>query len=117
MEKRYFAIGLKGWVQIRVAVKPPVAETSEATKTIQVKTLKYHPGEVDFEKHIYKQGWYEPIIKSKDVTMRVTIFEGGKVLQTIKTAKFSRLLKVTVHEDAMMELLPEQVSALKAMED
>lgn len=117
MKKRYFAIGLKGWVQIRVALKPPVAVSSEATRTIMTKTLKYIPGEVNFEKHIYKPAKYEEITKPKDVVMRVTVFEGGKVLQTIKATKFTRLLKITLHEDAMIELLPEQALTLKAMEE
>ena len=115
-KKRYFAVGLIGWVQIRSANLPPVPLTTESFTMVKESKRKYIPGHVDGEppNAIYVYGQYVDLpVVDKKLKMKSTIYQGGKVLRTMKTAVFSRLLGVSVKDGSMIELMPEQVKLLK----
>lgn len=101
---RYFAIGAaKGWTQIRRASKPPVAVTTEAITQIKRRHLVY-----DHEIWDYRETW-----KPGKIKLKVTVYEGGSTIWTLKSTKLASLLKASVREGGMIELLPEQVERIK----
>src|SRR5207245_1306462 len=98
--KKFYAVGMvKGWVQIRSAKKPPVPATTTAITTVKERRLEWDPGAFD----------YIDRVVPKKLRLKVTVFEGGRTLWTIKASKLAGLLKVGVREGGIIELMPEQV--------
>ena len=106
MRSRYFAVGLKGWVQIIRSTKPPVATTTEAIVQSERRTLQWKPSPDN------PYGNYVEKIVPVKRKLKQTTFEGGAVVKTLKSSRFSCLLKIGVREGAMIELMPEQVERL-----
>ena len=116
MSKRYFAIGLRGWIQVRVAAKPPIPTTTQATTMVKQAKVNFVEGRYgDDGRYIY--GHNNVTFTPKELKMKVTIYKGGRTIRTIKSSRFASLLKVGVRENGMMELLPEQVALLKQSEE
>jgi len=89
---RYWAIGLKGWVQIRVAKNPP---TAKVTST-KIKT-----------KHRYYNFWNNNYQTSARVkTIKQCIYEGGKIKATLNSNNFKKLSNFSVSNGKMVELAP-----------
>lgn len=110
--RRYFAIGLKNWVQIRVAMKPPKAVTTCSTTTIQSRQLKWILPDRRGEPY---GGHYEEVIEPKELKLEMTVYEGGRTLVTIPLARFIRLFKASLREGCLMELMAEQISKIKEL--
>lgn len=97
-----YAIGLKGWVQIRRCVRPPVRRYSEATHEYEV---------VD-------STWEGPF--RRNVTSRKTLhlkqvnWEGGRILTHLPTRSFNRhtLLRVKLHQSTLIPPLDPIVTFL-----
>ena|SRR6266478_2241252 len=105
MTKRFYAVGMvKGWVQIRSAKKPPVPATTTATTTIKQRRLEWDPGAFNYVNRV----------TAKKMRLKLTVFEGGRTLWTIKASKLAGLLKVGVREGGIIELMPEQVEMIKS---
>jgi hypothetical protein len=52
----------------------------------------------------------------RKMKMRVTVFNGGRTIMTIKASRFSRLLRASVRADGIIELMPEQIELLEERE-
>jgi len=105
MDKKVYAIGMKGWVELRLAAKPPSPDTSEAVVTYTRKQLdyaEYYASGVPTYKEILKK------LKMKDVT-----FRGGKVVGMVTNRVFSNLTKVSIRKDGILELPDSMVQILK----
>ncbi len=72
---------------------------------------------VNGDNPFYGGGHYVNKPVSKTMTLKVTVYQGGRTLKTMKSSKFSRLLKINVREGAMMELMPDQLSFLIGVEN
>lgn len=99
---RQFAIGLKGWVEIRAARKPPVLST-----TIIPTKRRIH------KRFLRTAGWYDWKEVTVPTTVEVHAFEGGRHLRTVKATKFRKLLGISLAPWGVVELLPEQIERLK----
>lgn len=90
---RYFAVGLKGWVEIRQHTQPLKELKSEAK--IKIKETYY-----DY------RDWYngEPKQRDKIVTLKQTVWQGGKILRTLKTSQFKYRAGFQVGKDKCVEI-------------
>jgi len=92
MPKRYFAVRVGNWVDIREALKPPKEITSETIIKI---------------KHRYYDYWNNRYyIRTEPKQLKQTIYKGGKTLATIKTRNFATKTQFTVGKGKMVELIP-----------
>jgi hypothetical protein len=106
LKMRFFAVGAaKGWTQIRAAKKPPVASTSEVVTNVKKRQLYWD--DISFN--------YRHKLVDQKLRMKVTVFTGGRTLWTIKSSSLARTLKASVREGGMVELMPEQVAAIREM--
>lgn len=91
-----YAIGMKGWIELREAPVPPKAKTTKSSKIVV--------------KPVRERDWDTGKVKNRSVRTRInfvaTIFEGGKVLTTITPTHFYNVTGFTLH--------PKVVKALKA---
>jgi len=91
-----YAIGMKGWIELREAPVPPKAKTTKSSKII-IKTVK-------------KRDWDTGKTKIQHIRTRInfvaTIFEGGKVITTVTPTHFYNVTSISLH--------PKMVTALKA---
>ena len=104
---RYFAIGLKHWVQIRRAKKPPRAIESKTTVPTIKRSLHWEPGE-----NLYDYGHVKVVEKHQMFPLSMVTFEGGWIVMTQTTRYIKRKLGITVPEGVMIELTPEQTHLL-----
>ena len=99
---RYFATGLKGWVQVRRAKKPPRIKVTEAV--VPTTRRRFIPG--DF--YNFGRTVMEPATKA----IQVSTFEGGTILKTVSAVKFRRKLGIGVGQGAYVELQPDQAKVI-----
>lgn len=104
--KRVFAIGFKDQVELRSATAPPKRSESSFQKVVQEgrtvrETIDQWPG----YQFIYK-------MVPRTLTITTTTYRGGKVLGTMRTRKFQRLLHASVSNGGIMELLPDQADLI-----
>lgn len=110
---RFFAIGLKGWVQLRVARKPPRVVASEATTLVKHTSYRWVPGvEMNQDGFVLRYGRMVATTKPKKLKMVCTIYEGGRTLATIASAKVRRKLKISILENGLVEISKEQLKEL-----
>lgn len=91
---KYYAIGFKGWVELRQSLTKP-----KAVKSI-LET------EVEQTTYIISDSWpySEPkkVMKMKEFTS--TFYDGGKVLRTISYSKFRKLTGLSVGAGIMIPI-------------
>ena len=92
---RYFAVGLKGWVEIRQHTQPLKELKSEA--------------KVRVKRSIPNWDWYSPdygkaIEREEILTLKQVVWQGGKILRTIKTSQFKYRAGFQVGKDKCVEL-------------
>lgn len=96
MPMRFWAVGLKGWVQIRSGNKPPRPITSSSLIPLE----QQQGGYFDY----WSQRW-EGGFKVKSVfKLEQVVFEGGRVIYTLPTRRFNRLTKLRVKKDEVVEV-------------
>jgi hypothetical protein len=105
--KRY-AIGLKGWVQIRLALKEPKPITTEAK--IEVPT---QVGYVDKTTLGFPYGVYRFKTVMKPVTLKQVVYEGGRHIMTVSDKKFKSALNRFVPYGTMIEISVDDVKLIK----
>ena len=108
--QRFFAIGLKGWVQIRTAAKPPKGTTSSTTVTVKRRVRDWIPGYLQEDRWINSR-MVEKVVE-QPMKLTATTYTGGRVIKTLKSSLFASRLKVGMREGGLMELLPEQMARL-----
>jgi hypothetical protein len=103
---RYFAIGLRDWVEIRSAQSPPRERTTHFTvkqkvaRTRRIGTDIWGYGQYLFtEEEVKKKAPY-------------TIFQGGTCLATLKKRRLARKWGVSVPGNSCIELTAEQAVAI-----
>lgn len=105
-----WAVGMKGWVEIRSAPSPPRKKVSETIKKIQYRDTRpvFYPRAQD--------GWGEYRSSNKlvrrDLKLTVTTFSGGRVCATLKADTFARHTKVRVGSGGLIELTPDMITVL-----
>ena len=89
-----YAIGMKGWVELREADAPPKPKTTRSSRVVTTsgRHFNYDTGAVTTKK-----------IKKK-VQIVTTVWEGGKLLATIPAMQYCRVVGVS--------LLPKQLKKL-----
>lgn len=103
--RRFWAVGFKGWVELRAHPTPPKAIRS---------VLEYEKmgrGQPVFDEHGYYH--FEPTGPYKR-EIRTTVYDGGQVIRTVSTNKFYRLTKKHVGCGMMVEVTPAMAAAVKA---
>jgi|SRR5882672_8756021 len=105
MTKHIYAIGMKRWIELRVASKQP-------TPSMTSSVISYTKKQLDMKKY-YATGY--PAYKEipKKLTMKNTTFNGGKVVGMVTSRAFSNLTKVSVRKDGILELPDSIVELLK----
>lgn len=102
-KSKFYAIGLKGWVQIRECQEPP-----QRLETVAFIPVKEEREVWDPKNSFYR---YKTItVKRKLVNV---VYEGGVELLTLSHPTFSRRLKMGVAEHECLMLTPAQVNLLK----
>ena len=103
MTERYFATGLKGWVQIW------------RTKGGE---LKAHPSEVTKNVTFTQRGWWPENDRKvkKTVIIKTVHYTGGKVIETLTASAFRRATCIGVGLGGMLELRRDHLVALKLEE-
>lgn len=99
MTKRFWAVGLKGWVQIRSAAKPPRAVPSAFTYEVE----RMEGGYWDF----YDRQLHGGHLVKRQVKCEQVVHEGGTILYTLPTRTFNRLSKVRVKKGEVLALSPD----------
>lgn len=92
---RTWAIGLKGWVEIRLAKQPPKKITSQVMRN----SYRWHYDYLD-DRDIR--------IPAK-IPLKVVSWEGGRTLHTISTKVWKKLMGKGMKMDHMVELSPSQI--------
>lgn len=108
--KRYFAIGLKGWVQLRTALKPPREVITEAAIMVPEVRSRWVIDEAN------PWGHYVNSDIKKRINLKTTSFEGGRTVATIRAEKFARQLGIKLKEGGMVELSAEQGKAARVLD-
>lgn len=104
--KKYFAVGLKGWVQVRQAAKPPKLTTSKAVADIVETDMVWEPA-----KNGRPDGWY--LRKTpKKLVLKSDLYVGGRTLATVSQKTFRKKLKLIIGEGKLLELTQEQAKTI-----
>lgn len=98
-KRRLFAIGMKGWVELRTASTPPRKRVTTST----VKFKRFNGWNWGGNRPSRK--WLEG-----EKELKVVHFRGGVTLKVVKKAKFKALLGLTIRKDTMIELDPTLTS-------
>lgn len=111
-QRRVYALGMKGWVELREADVAPKLHASEINQPA-------------VKQKVYKQGYwtngpngldeYTParfIYVSKRMKIKNIIFTGGKPLNSLKTRRFAALTKISIRAGGIVELSPEHIRVL-----
>jgi hypothetical protein len=112
MNKQLYAVGMKGWVEIRSATKPPKLRVSEVAKSVKIKRWVYKPGFYDSQNRYHPASTKEKLFPKKFKLVSKQ-FEGGRRVGIVKTAKFGKLLCVVVRYGGMIELTAEMIDKLE----
>lgn len=112
MADRYWAVGFKGWVEVRSHPNPPEAVKSILETEVEHRTIDY-------------DSYYRALDRGeRNVTPKVTItkkikefpctfYDGGKVIKTLTANKFYRATGISVGNGHMVELNDTSVAAVK----
>lgn len=101
-EYKLYAIGLKGWVEIRKAKTPPRARIS---------SFKIKGEERKFLTWAEWGGAGDPWkMVPKTTTVKVTNFVGGRVLKAVSKRRFAALIGISPKVGEMIEIPPELAS-------
>lgn len=109
MPKRLYAVpAAKGWIEIRSSAKPPKVKETEVV--IPSTKREYVYGFYN------NAGTYTPsryVSKPCKMKLRTTVYEGGRVMATMKARRFSDLTKLQVKMGGWLELTPELITMLE----
>ena len=94
LTKRYFAIRIGEWVEIRTSSKAPIKECSsiEVKKPIRTTYTDWN-------------GRRRSYLDTPGLTLKCVTYTGGKILQTMKMSKFRVLTQLSIPKDTMIELV------------
>ena len=90
-DRRYFAVGLMGWVQIRVCTKPPKKVVSKGKFPATIVSMR---------------PWRDPIEQKFKMDVAYTYYTGGRTVVTLKTRRFRALAGVSCRDGVCFELAP-----------
>ena len=97
-----YAIGMKGWVELRECAKPPKAKTTKSSRVMVKAHVYFDP---------YSGRRMNKSCKTK-VQLVSTIWEGGDVLTTITPQLFYQITRMTLHPKMVKEVTPAHVKKL-----
>lgn len=100
----YFAIGLRGWVEIRYGQERPTPVVSQCSRTVK---------KIVHEGYINALGQFRVRYKEteKPLVFKVVVYEGGQVMKTVPLGRFAERTGKWVDEDKMI-VLPESVNTV-----
>lgn len=104
MTNKVFAIGLKGWVELRHSKKPPTPKVSKATKEIERR--------VPFHAFVDNRWTVRYITNKRPMILEQTYYAGGRPFAWIPTLAFKRLSKLSIKSDSMVEVPKERVESV-----
>jgi hypothetical protein len=102
--KHIYAIGLKGWTELRECDTKPKRYVTETVRP--VKTLRYIPSNYDTG----QMGYYKDI--KRNMSIKAVVYLGGKVVKTLKTGTFAHLTQISIRNGGCMKLPADLVAAL-----
>ena len=94
-----YAIGMKGWVELREAATPPKEHTTKAT--VVNKTKDYWSG------GRYGESWNRYDILNRKISIVTTVYSGGRVIKSVKARWFANRTKIHIRNGGILELNPE----------
>lgn len=100
-ERRLFACGMKGWVQIREGRQPPKVKESKVTIRGLTKRVVWEASPDS------PWGTGRAVMKEFPTKQEIKMvsFKGGKLLGCVKEQKFKRETGITLPRGVMIELL------------
>lgn len=104
---RFFAIGFKGWTEIRKSKVPPKPHESSVTTTVNINRSRF-----EWDQRMYGgAGGYRHrnVSKPKEVVLTSTTYAGGRVVKTLKSTRFTKISNLVVKPGGIAELTPEIV--------
>jgi hypothetical protein len=116
--KRYFAIGFKNHVELRVARKPPTEFKSEAVNEIRGEVYPKYFGYTSLANGTITRGddglfhYNPPKFQKKKTKIAVVYHQGGKVIGTLGRARFSTTTGLILPPGGMIEITVQHVVAL-----
>lgn len=101
-----YALGLKKFIELREASKPPKPFSSSTFIEIEEMVSEAVRGE---------GGWptYQLVPRKRKMTLSSITFAGGKRLGVIKPARFTQITKVALREGGIFEIPEEFHEQLK----
>src|SRR3990167_1393357 len=102
VKSRYFAVALKGWVQVRRAAKPPTPHISKAKVITKQRVWRGNRTTLTFN--------FEPIVH----VLKQTQFVGGHTIAILRPAKFRRITGLSARIGTVQMLTQTQVERIKA---
>lgn len=103
--QRYFAVGMKGWVEIRNGPKVPVLKISEVTRKgarlVEVPVYFEFFDSYDNRYHRYVDHYTNV---KRDLNLKLKSWSGGRYFGIYKTRKFKQLSGLWVGSGKMVEL-------------
>lgn len=103
----YYAIGLKGWVQVRESASPPKKVTTKAI--IKAKEA--------VEVYDYSRNNYITKVTPIKRTLTSIIYKGGNVVLTLPSSKASRRFGRTIRQHECLKLTLAQFNLLQGKKD
>lgn len=110
---KVYIIGMKGWVEVRVAKVPPKPHVTTCFKSIQV-------SERCWPKYKIGVGYIPPEQPFRNVNRTITLkavtWSGGRTICSLAGSKLYRLTRISVKPDTLLELPEKWVKSLTKLE-
>lgn len=109
-KEKLYAIGLKGWVEIRRARTPPRPRITKTSYETKVRRPLGYLEWVDAGRP--ESGC---VLVPKEVTLKVTHFVGGRVLKVVKRRRFSQMIGMSPKVGELLEI-PEGLASMSVLD-
>lgn len=103
MINKFYAIGFKHHVELRVAIQPPKAYRSALLRNVSQQV--YNPGWANRGQQPYK-------LVDKKAKFNVVYHEGGRVIGVVPIVKFRRQAKVSIRNGQRIEVSAKVIDLL-----
>jgi hypothetical protein len=111
--KRYFACAHRGFIQIRVAKKPPKPKIEALTKEVEREYEEWVPNFIyDSYGYGFDNGQYVTRKRVQKEIIQVVSFTGGKIISQVSPQMFIRRTRRGLREGVVVELSPTTLEKL-----
>lgn len=103
---KFWAVGLKNWVELRESASAPVANVTKAEKVIKERVPKI------VKAMVAGQFKVEQKLVKKTVVIKAVTFEGGKVVATVEMNRFRSETGLSIKPEMVVEVPEDYAKGL-----